>query len=219
VTAPSSKEGHVIAEIDLWGKKVKIQQVFSQYHHDEALPSTDTLHCLLCGAVLQPSDQSASQRKRCPECRWTYYANPLPGVVIFIEDEQRVLLGRRASGSYRAGTWCLPGGFIEYHEDFLSAAIREAREETGLTVEIESILSVVSNFLAPRLHTLVVVLKGKPIAGSPAPGDDIAELKWFRMPGPLPEMAFHADRHIIERVWETRLTGIPTDQDYSHPMR
>ena len=45
----------------------------------------------------------------------------------------------------------------------LTAAIREVKEETGLDVEIRSILSVVSNFLSPRLHTLAIVLLARAV--------------------------------------------------------
>ena len=106
--------------------------------------------------------------------------NPFPGVVVLIEDGGRVLLGRRAEGRFLGGRWCLPGGFIEYGEDFLSAGLREVREETGLDVRIDSILSVVSNFLTPRVHTLVVVLLAHPVSGSAAP---VREMISMPLPG------------------------------------
>ena len=113
------------------------------------------------------------------------------------------------------GQWCLPGGFIEYEEDFLSAAIREVKEETGLNVEIQSILSVVSNFLAANLHTLVVVLEATVTAGQANAGDDIIELGWYSPADDLPTMAFGADRHIIERYWQTKLKGVPVDPAFA----
>jgi 8-oxo-dGTP diphosphatase len=45
--------------------------------------------------------------------------------------------------------WCLPCGYIEFHEDYLTAARREVKEETGLEVEITALLSVASYFLRP----------------------------------------------------------------------
>jgi ADP-ribose pyrophosphatase YjhB (NUDIX family) len=138
-------------------------------------------------------------------------------VVILITEGAHVLLGRRALSSFGADTWCLPGGFIEYGEDFLTAAIRETQEETGLTVEICSIISVVSNFLAAELHTVVVVLKARILSGDPQPGDDLTELGWFHLAGPFPELAFEADRHIIERYRQTLLEGAPVDPRYALP--
>jgi ADP-ribose pyrophosphatase YjhB (NUDIX family) len=142
------------------------------------------------------------------------YRNPFPGVVVLVEDNGRVLLCRRSAQSFLPGRWCLPGGFIEYEEDFLSAGIREVREETGLWVSIASILSIVTNFLAPDLHTLVAVLLGKLTGGSPAPGDDVVSLDWAPLRGPFPDMAFGADRHIIERYAEGGLAGAPVDPRY-----
>lgn len=78
-----------------------------------------------------------------------------------------------------AGKWRLPQGYVEFDEDFLSAAIREVKEETGLDVEIRSILNVVSNALSPRLHTLAIILLAGIRAGEPRPGDDLETLEWF----------------------------------------
>jgi ADP-ribose pyrophosphatase YjhB (NUDIX family) len=133
-----------------------------------------------------------------------------------IEQDDAVLLGKR-SGSFGAGKWCLPQGYVEFDDDFLTAARREVKEETGLKVEILSILSVVSNFLTPRLHTLAVILLARIVNGEPKAADDLEGLAWFPLAGPLPEMAFEADQHIIERYWKTKLEGAPVDPDYALP--
>lgn len=54
------------------------------------------------------------------------------GVGALVIDNGRVLLGRR-KGSHGAGTWALPGGWLEKGESFEDAAVRELEEETGLT--------------------------------------------------------------------------------------
>jgi ADP-ribose pyrophosphatase YjhB (NUDIX family) len=134
--------------------------------------------------------------------------------VVLIEKDGQVLLGKR-SGSYGTGKWGLPQGFIEFDEDFLSATIREVKEETGLDVEIRSILSVVSNFLSPSLHTLAVVLLAHVIGGELHAADDLEAVEWFPLAGPLPEMAFEADAHICERYYKTQLEGAPVDPGYA----
>ena len=120
-----------------------------------------------------------------------------------------------ARSYYGAGEWGLPMGFIEADEDFLTAAIREVKEETGLDVEIRSILSVVSNFLSPRLHTLAIVLLARVGGGELCAADDLEDVAWFPLAGPLPEMAFEADAHICERYYQTRLEGAPVDPGYA----
>jgi ADP-ribose pyrophosphatase YjhB (NUDIX family) len=193
------------------------QQIFSAYDHSGTDAGRRYHYCPVCAAPLVVAAPPAEPRQVCAACDWVCYRNPAPGVVIMITEEDRVLLGRRALSSFGAGTWCLPGGFIEYGEDFLTAAIRETREETGLTVEICSIISVCSNFLAAELHTLVVVLKARILSGAARPGDDLAELGWFPLAGPFPELAFEADRHIIERYRQTLLEGAPVDPRYALP--
>ncbi len=198
---------------------MQARQVFSAYDRAGRRAGSSYSYCPSCGAPLLQPEPGSRPRPRCPRCGWVHFQNPSPGVVVLIAGGERVLLGKRAPRSFAQDKWCLPGGFVEYDEDFLTAGIREVREGTGLEVEIRSIISVVSNFLSPDLHTLVVVLLARVVSGSPAPGDDIVELQWFPLQGPLPDMAFEADRHIVERYNATRLEGVPVDPLYARPAR
>jgi 8-oxo-dGTP diphosphatase len=196
---------------------VKIQQVFKTY--DYLHPSTveKLCFCLRCGSKCLTRPENGIPRLTCPNCGYIYYQNPAPVVSVLIEKDGRCLLCRRSAGNYfQAGKWCLPCGFIEFNEDYLSSAVREIREETGLEIEVQSIISVVSNFFAPDLHTLAVVLSARPTGGDLKIGDNENDLlEWFSAKEGLPEMAFEADTHIIQRYFTTRLTGAPVDTDYS----
>jgi 8-oxo-dGTP diphosphatase len=188
---------------------MKTRQVFTAY--DRRGPKAPRFrYCPYCASRLTvPAGKG--KRPSCPSCGFVEYRNPLPGVVVLVEREGQVLLGRRSTGGYGAGKWCLPGGFVEFEEDFLSAGIREVREETGLRIGVKSILSVVTNFLSPRLHTLVVVLLAEVLSGTAEAVSELVELGWFPLAGPLPELAFEADGHIIRRYHATGLSGAPVD--------
>lgn len=174
----------------------------------------DFLYCPKCGKKL-PVREGNFSPLRCASCGYVNYKNPYPGVVVLIEEMGKVLLCRRGPQSFEPGKWCLPGGFMEWNEDFLTTGIREAREETGLDIRIESILSVVSNALSQDLHTLVIVLLGRVNGGRMEAGDDAIEVSWVPLTGPLPDMAFEADAHIIRRYAATRLAGAPVDPRYA----
>ncbi len=191
---------------------MKTRQVFASYDNRNATP-TEYFYCPVDGSRL--SDTTASGKRRCGVCGFVDYRNPMPGTVVLIMQDGKVLLGRRAGRSYLAGKWCLPGGFIEHDEDFLSAAIREAKEETGYDIRTLSILSVVSNFFNKDRHTLVIVVLAEIAGGTPVPGDDIDELGWFDPAGPFPDMAFDADEHIVRRYLQTNLSGVPIDPEYA----
>ena len=75
-----------------------------------------------------------------------YPETPLIGVGAVIvsrnkDEEARVLLIRRGKAPL-LGEWSLPGGALECGESLHDATVREAREETGLTVEPEEMLGV-----------------------------------------------------------------------------
>lgn len=190
---------------------MKAKQIFELYHRQEKGTIDTCKYCPKCGAKYHLTSSGRHSRKKCPRCGSILYQNPSPGVIVLIVDDDMILLGKRAQKVFMGGKWSLPGGFIEFDEDFLSAAHREIMEETSLSIKIFSIISVVSNFLSPTLHTLVIVLLAEKISGELRPGDDIVRLEWFPLSGPFPAMAFEADKHIIERYYKTKIAGIPVD--------
>lgn len=192
-----------------------MKQVFTAQRGQEDGNLGQYKYCPFCGTELALKDRGGRQRPACSNCGFVRYRNPLPGIVVLIEKEGTVLLGRRRGG-FGAGEWGLPQGYIEYDEDFLTAAIREVKEETGLDVEIRAIINVVSNLLSPGLQTLAIVLAAGVVGGELGAGDDLETLEWVPLSGPLPEMAFEADRWIIERYRQTRLEeALPVDPDFA----
>ena len=196
-------------------KNMETKQIFESYERRKHEAFDTWMYCPKCGASFTVLSSGGCSRMRCPRCGFVLYRNPSPGVVALITSGEMILLGKRAQNVLEGGKWGLPGGFVEFEEDFLSAAHREIREETGLSIEIVSILSVVSNFFSPELHTLVVVLLAEKISGTLQPGDDMVELAWFPLSGPFPLMAFEADEHIITRYHRTKLTGAPVDPQFA----
>jgi 8-oxo-dGTP diphosphatase len=124
-----------------------------------------------------------------------------------------VLLGKRG-GSPGKGRWSLPSGYVDYEEDFLTAAIRETREETGLDVEVCSLINIVSSFVSPRFHFLGLYVVARVLGGELVAGDDLEAVDWYPVAGPLPEMGFQEDVGIIE-MYEKGFAGLPVDRDYA----
>jgi len=59
---------------------------------------------------------------------------PLVGVGVFIIKDNKVLLGKRKS-AHGIGTWCPPGGHLEFKEQIEECAKRETMEEAGITIK------------------------------------------------------------------------------------
>src|SRR5258705_456863 len=89
--------------------------------------------CQRCGRRLRIVSEDGRRRPRCPRCGWTFYANPAPAAVAVVMHGGRVLLARRTREPY-AGTWDLPGGFLEQDEVPLEGLRRELREEIGVGI-------------------------------------------------------------------------------------
>jgi len=194
---------------------MQARQVFAAYDRASTVGS-GWAYCPMCGSgLVQPANGDAARQCANPGCGFVLYRNPVPIVAVLVVDGDRFLLCRRKPGTLEGGKWCLPCGYVEFHEDFLTASRREVKEETGLDVEIAALLSVASNFLRPDIHTLAVALLAKPAGGVASPGDDVDQVGWFSLEDDLPDFAFPADRHMIERYFATGLAGAPVDLAYA----
>jgi 8-oxo-dGTP diphosphatase len=60
---------------------------------------------------------------------------PHVGVHLILQRNGEVLLLRRANTGFADGSWSVPGGSLEEGETLPAAAAREAREETGVTID------------------------------------------------------------------------------------
>ena len=58
---------------------------------------------------------------------------PYIGIGVIIIRNGKILLGKRRN-AHGAGSWCCPGGHLEYGESFETCARREVMEETGLEI-------------------------------------------------------------------------------------
>lgn len=132
---------------------------------------------------------------------YTYeYPRPCVSVdcIIFKEDEvKQVLLIKRKNPPFE-GKWALPGGFLDMHETLEEAALRELKEETGVTgVTLTQLHSFSRVDRDPRARVITVAFYGflkessMPVKGR----DDAIEAKWFDI-GHLPPLAFDHDEMI-----------------------
>jgi len=162
----------------------------------------DWAWCPRCRGPLGRTRRGGHPRPTCAACGFLFFANPGLGAAVVVRDRSgRVLLVRRARGQWGAGAWFIPCGFVEMGEELRAAAIREAREETGLDVMLGDVLQVASNFHDPEAPTVGIWFAGTLAdpGAEPVAGDDADGVGWFD-PGAPPPLAFPTDAALLARL-------------------
>ncbi len=135
---------------------------------------------------------------------------PTLGVEIAILLSGQILLTQREDFE----TWCLPGGDVDAGESAAQAAVREAREETGLDVRLERLVGIYSmpRWRAGGAH--IVVFAARPAGGSlQLQPSEVIAARYFG-PDALPEPLFDWHRQHIRDA----LSGIGGSVAWSQGM-
>jgi ADP-ribose pyrophosphatase YjhB (NUDIX family) len=132
-------------------------------------------YCPICGGPLGRAAVPPDQREQavCSGCGFVFYLNPKVVAGTIPEQGGRVLLTRRSINPGR-GLWTFPGGFVDFGESVVDAAVRETFEETGLEVELTGLHNVYSYPGSP----VIIVYRAVVVGGTLTMCDENDCLEW-----------------------------------------
>ena len=159
--------------------------------------------CPACGGALEPRSLKAGDPERlvCGRCGFVFYLDPkvAVGTIIEMTDGGIVLVRRAIEPGY--GLWVFPGGYVDRGEEVQAAAVREAREESGLDIRIDRLVNVYSY---PGNAPVIIVYAATAIGGDLCTDEECLEARVFR-PGDIPweQLAFRSTSEAL-RDWTGR---------------
>ena len=161
-------------------------------------------YCPACGGTLASRSLKAGDPDRlvCDGCGFVFYMDPkvAVGTIIETSDGRLVLVRRAIEPGY--GLWVFPGGYVDRGEQVLGAAVREAREESGLEVRIEGLVNVYSyGGSAP----IIIVYAATIVGGELCTDDECLEARLFG-PDEIPwdALAFRSTREGLQDYLKSR---------------
>ena len=125
-----------------------------------------------------------------------YPDRPFVGVGAIIVENGRVALIRRGRPPLE-GQWSIPGGALELGETLREAAVREAQEETGLTVATQNMLGVFDRLIRDAegrvlYHYVLVDFLCYCTGGELHAAGDAIEAGWFT-PQQIAKLKLHEE--------------------------
>jgi len=155
-------------------------------------------YCPKCGAKY--GEQNKPNQFACRQCGFVFYVNSKPTASTLIIKDSKVLLGKRVIEPAK-GMWDVIGGFLDLGELPEDGAKREAKEETGLDVKIESLVGFfVDTYGDTGDVTLNIYYTASVVGGEMRAQDDVEELRWFTIDEIPKEIAFKNSRDMLD-VW------------------
>lgn len=158
--------------------------------------------CPQCGGCLVERLLETEDRPRlvCDACTRVFYQNPRIIAAALPINENGVVLLRRGIEP-RIGAWTFPAGYMELGESVEEAAIREAKEETNLDIELTSLLDIYSRREA---GVVIIVFLARVLGGQPSTSRESLEIAEFP-PDQVPwdELAFPSVIWALE-AWVAR---------------
>ena len=112
-----------------------------------------------------------------------YPERPIIAIAAVIVENDRFVLVKRGTPPHQ-GEWTIPGGMLECGESLREAVIREAREETSLTVKpvtlVEAFERIIRNDAGQiQFHYVIMEYLCQVIEGTLRAGEDAADARWL----------------------------------------
>lgn len=174
-------------------------------------------YCPACGGSLESRTLKAGDPARlvCAVCEFVFYMDPkvAVGTIIRTPDERLVLVRRAIEPGY--GLWVFPGGYVDRGEQVLEAAIREAREESGLEIRIDGLVNIYSYGGATPI---IIVYRASVLGGELCTDEECLEARLFSAEEiPWDALAFRSTREALEEY--LRSTELRRRAGISEPSR
>ena len=134
--------------------------------------------CPVCGGPLETRQLKAGDPTRlvCASCGFVLYMDPkvAVGTIIRAGGDRLVLVRRAIEPGY--GLWVFPGGYVDRGEVITAAALREAKEESGLDVRLDGLINIYSY---PGRAPIIVVYAATMLGGELCGDDECLEARLF----------------------------------------
>ena len=158
--------------------------------------------CPSCGGRLLGRTLKTGEPERlvCERCGFVFYMDPkvAVGTIIRTADDRLVLVRRAIEPGY--GLWVFPGGYVDRGERLTDAALREAREESGLEIRIDGLVNVYSYGGA---SPIVIVYAATMIGGQLCTDDECLEARLFAADEiPWDRLAFQSTREGLQHYFD-----------------
>lgn len=148
--------------------------------------------CPVCAVELTPNVEGVPA---CPDGHWAAWPDVVAGAGAIPILEGKALIGHRAVAPNK-GAYCVLGGFMAPGELPEQTAIREVKEESGLTVKITGLIGVYPGKYYWK-SSIDFFYRAEIVGGQLSASDDVSELEWY----PINDLP--------EEIWRTSL---PDDQ-------
>ena len=134
--------------------------------------------CPLCSGTLESRllKKGDPARLVCTACGYVVYFDPkvAVGTIISMPNNEIVLVRRAIEPGY--GLWVFPGGYVDRGEVVTDDALREAREEAGLEIRLDGLISIYSY---PRRPPVIIVYAATAVGGELDHDEESIEIATF----------------------------------------
>lgn len=155
--------------------------------------------CQYCSKSLIKKIPDGDTRERliCEKCHHIFYENPKIVTGIIPRFKDKILICKR-SIEPKKNYWTLPSGFMEMNETLKEGALREAKEEAGISPKIDSLHTI---FDLPHIGQVYFLFMGTCNTLNHCPGIETIESKWVTYDNiPWNKLAFDSVYFALRRL-------------------